>query len=469
MTTKTPRPLAAGGIRISELAGRGKNGKHLYSDTDQAKKIRELSDRFGVELAYTFEEMDTSGTLPLSKRPKLLDALEKMERGKLKAIIFPYRDRSDRSIAVMTEVVERVDAADGLLVAGGSVLTHKTADDWARSTIESFANEMPARYAREKVRAAHVAAVEAGIPPYPAVPGYEKDADGHFVVVRKLAPIVRKAFTMRDKGESLKMIRRYLGEHGIERSYAGVESMLASETYIGNIVFGDLRHDGAHKAIIRPDLWHRVQGRRAPRGRRPRSDRLLARQGVLVCGSCGGRMSATNAHGYPSYRCQHNASPDCPERATVAADRVEQVVIDALKARRELAILQGKASSDPGEQLHQAAREAKADLEAAVDAFAGVEGLTAAKRRIAELTKRWQTAERDAEQQDQTEHARAAMRRIDDWERLPLDIRRGIIRATIERITIDSAGGRGLSGSKWDAGRVHIRFFGEGAPGGLVE
>ncbi len=116
---QTKRPLAAGGIRISELAGRGRNGKRLHSDTDQRGKLDRDCDEFGLDLDYVFEELDTSGTLPLVKRPKLLDALERMEHGEIKAIVFPYRDRSDRSIKVMTEVVERVDRANGLLIAGG--------------------------------------------------------------------------------------------------------------------------------------------------------------------------------------------------------------------------------------------------------------------------------------------------------------------------------------------------------------
>ena len=356
------RPRAAGGIRISELAGRGKNGKRLHSDDDQREKLHSICEEFGLDLddADVFEEMDTSGTLRLARRPKLLAAIERVEAGEVKAIVFPYRDRSDRSIAVMTEVVERMDAADALLIAGGSVLTHKTADQWARSVLESFANEMPARYAREKVRAAHVAAVADGIPPYAPVPGYEKGADGRFLVITKLKPVITEAFAMRDRRESVRAIRLYLAEHGIARSYAGVESMLGSETYIGNISFGSLRKDGAHKAIIDADLWHRVQNARASRGRQSKSDRLLARQDVLFCGTCGGRMSATNNRGHASYRCQHNASPDCTARATVAAERVEELVVGKLKARRELAQLEGVASADLGEQLQQAARDAEA-------------------------------------------------------------------------------------------------------------
>ncbi len=341
------------------------------------------------------------------------------------------------------------------------MLTHKSADQWARSVLESFANEMPARYAREKVRAAHVEAIAAGIPCYAPVPGYVKDeTTGRFVKDNPLVPVVREAFRMRDRGKSINEIRRYLAERGIRRSYAGVESMLRSPTYLGLVVFGELAYRGkgvdpadatveprrAHPAIVNADLWHRVQDRKATRGRQAKSERLLARQGVLVCGTCGARMTATNNRGYAFYRCQHNASPDCTARATIAADRVEEFVVGKLRARRELQTLEGVASADLGEQLHQAAREAKADLEAAVEAFEGVEGLGAAKRRIAELTERWRAAEREAEQHGHTEQAAAAMRRLDDWERLPLEHRRAIIRATVERIVVAPVGGSGCRG-----------------------
>ena len=124
---------------------------------------------------------------------------------------------------------------------------------------------------------------------------------------------------------------------------------------------------------------------------------------------------------------------------------------------------------DVGEQLHQAARDAKADLEAAVEAFEGVEGLGAAKRRIGELTEAWKTAEREAERHGHTEQAQAAMRRMDDWDRLTLAGRRAIIRATIDRIVVEPVGGRGLSRSKWNERRVDVQFVGEGSSGFVVE
>lgn len=462
--SKSNRPLARVGVRVSERSGRalgGKSGRRAYTDDDQRAKGATIADEFGLDVEGYFEEIDTSGTLPLAQRPQLEAALQAMERGEIQAIVFPYRDRNDRSIATMTEVVRRVDAIKGgLLIAGGSVLTHKTADQWARSVLESFANEMPARLTREKVRSAHEAAIADGIPPYPPVPGYVKDSTGRFVVVEGLREVIRDAFDMRDRAQpaSINAIRRFLAEHGIKRSYSGVESMLQSETYIGNIKFGDLRNDGAFEGIIDPAVWKRVQGKRGTRGRQAKSERLLARQGVLVCGTCGTRMTATGSNGHPFYRCQHNASPDCTARATVAAERVEELVVNELKARRELARLKGIASADLGEQLHQAAREAEADLTAAIETFAGVQGLAAAQRRIDELTKRWESAKREAEHHDVTEGARSAMRKLDDWDRLTLEGRRAIIRATIARIVVSPVNGRGLSRSQWDASRVDVQF-----------
>lgn len=429
MTTKTNLPLAAVGIRISELAGRGKNGKRLYSDDDQQAKGRKLCADFGLDVGYVFEEYDTSGTLPLSKRPKLLDAIERMERHEIKAIVFPYRDRSDRSIATMNDTVKRIDAADGLLIAGGSVITHKTADAWARSTLESFANEMPARLAKEKVRAAHIRATEQGItcgrPPL----GLEKNADGHLVPIRELVPIVREAFERRDRDESMFTIRQWLlSEHGIRRSLDGVDSMFRSTKYLGLVTFGDLAYRGEgiaaddqdhepvpfHESIIDSALWHRIQDKRAPRGRQAKSDRLLARQGKLFCGGCGARMSLSLGKDYPSYRCQHSSSPDCEARATVAAQRVEDLVAAKLHERRELTRLEGIASADLGEQLHQAARDAQADLEAAMEAFEGVAGLGAAKRRITDLTARWHEAKREADQHQRNAGASSQIRHMDD-------------------------------------------------------
>ena len=88
-------------------------------------------------------------------------------------------------------------------------------------------------------------------------------------------------------GKSAPDIVRYLREQGDTATHRAVTHMLRNEIYCGHIVWGDLRHENAHEAIVSDRLFRRVQARRKPVGRKSPSQRILARLGVLRCGSCG--------------------------------------------------------------------------------------------------------------------------------------------------------------------------------------
>jgi len=182
-----------------------------------------------------------------------------------------------------------------------------------------------------------------------------------------------------------------------------------------------------------------VQRVKAPRGRRAKSDRLLARVGVLRCGSCGSRMvvGTSNNGGYHLYRCPPTG--DCQRRVTISAELVEGVVTDAV--REALKDAEGRASAEHNAQdAARALGRAQADLDAAFRAFAGFEDEAAARARLADLR-----VARDAaqEQLDQLGGARASITISAnlDWDRLTLDERRDLIRATVERVAV--APGRG--------------------------
>ena len=101
--------------------------------------------------------------------------------------------------------------------------------------------------------------------------------------------------------------------------------------YLGEIHFGELRNTRAHEAIVKDrGLFERVQRRTVSRGRQAKSERLLARLGVLRCGTCGARMVINSDSG--SYRCGDTSANRCRRRAAVKADRVEALVLDAVRA-----------------------------------------------------------------------------------------------------------------------------------------
>src|SRR5437588_3734664 len=143
----------------------------------------------------------------------------------------------------------------------------------------------------EKVAAARERVVARGVLPNSRIsPGYVRGQDGVLVVERPKARIVVEAFKRRDRGASLVEIQAWLAKHGIERSISGVASMLRSRMYVGEIHFGELHNLNAHEPIIRDrGLFERVQRRTVSRGRQAKSERLLARLGVLRCGTCGSR------------------------------------------------------------------------------------------------------------------------------------------------------------------------------------
>ncbi len=200
-------------------------------------------------------------------------------------------------------------------------------------------------------------AIEQGRSGSPTPPGYAKGKDGVFKPDPKTVGIVREAFELRAGGATVAEVRAFLASHGINRSVSGVRKMLTSRLYVGEVHFGGHTPNlEAHPAIIDRELFDRVGRMVVTAGRKSKSERLLARLGILRCGSCGGRMSVSRTgNGYAIYRC---ANEDCSRQVTIMAEKVEQAVVQAvIEARRSL---QGQAR---GEQQAQEAEDAAAEAQ----------------------------------------------------------------------------------------------------------
>ena len=216
-------------------------------------------------------------------------------------------------------------------------------------------------------------------------------------------------------------------EHGIERSYHSVGAMLASRVYLGEIHFGDIEPNlTAHDAIVDRDLWKVVQRARVPRGRQPKSDRLLARLGVLRCASCGSRMIVGSAHSgkHPQYRCPPNG--DCKRRVSIAAELVEGIVTEHVKA--QIADVEGRASAEALAMNVIAERDAaQAKLDAAIATLAEVMDEPVSIETIAKLR-----AARDAAQEEVDRLGGEAVvervRGAADWDRLSVAGKRDLIK-----------------------------------------
>jgi DNA invertase Pin-like site-specific DNA recombinase len=441
-TTSTSLKRAVGVVRVSRVGGR--DGEQFVSPSEQRQRIEAACGRDGLVLVETIEELDVSGGAPLERRPGLRRAVELVEAGEVDVVVVAYLDRLVRSLAVQAEVVNRVEQAGGAIMAVDiGALTSTSAGQWLSGTMLGAVSEYARRVTAERTADAKRRAVDRGVPPFPNVPpGYQRRDDGTLAPHPTEAPVVTEAFRLRAAGATVMEVRDYLRRNGIERSFHGTTSLLASRVVLGELHFGKLANLNAQEPLIDAQTWGRVQRMKSPRGRRAKSERLLARLGVLRCGTCGARMVVGTAnHGaYRLYRCPPIG--DCPRRVTISAEVAERAVVDA--TRELLAGMAGTASMAEG--VTDAERKfaaAEQELDAAVRAFTGLEDVDAARERLAALHEaRDQTRDRLAEIQAAAAPAVTITAR-GDWDLLTLEEQRALITAVIDRATV--APGRGAN------------------------
>lgn len=429
-------------IRAIGIIRQSKGTEEALSPAEQRGRIEEHCSREGWELVAAHEEIDVSGGNPLSARDGLRAAVEATEAGRADVVIVAYFDRLFRSLAVQGEVVSRVEAAGGRVIAlDFGEVTDKTAAQWLSGTLIGAVSEYYRRSLRERSGKAQALAIERGIVPYNNIPpGYRLGEDRRMEPDPVTAPVVREAFTLRRDGATIMEVRAFLRENGIERSFHGVQHLLGSAVYVGELHFGSKVNREAHEPIIDRGVWEAVQRMRGKRAPHPKSDRLLARLGVLRCGTCGARMvvgmQTQNGRRYPFYRCPPIA--DCPKRVTIGAEMVEGLVTDTV--RTALRDVQGRASAEArGREAAAGLERAQADLDAALRAFAGLEGEAAARERLGELR-----AARDAAQ-EHVDHLGGLSLTFDPgegWDALTLAERRQFVTAVIARVEVHP--GRGL-------------------------
>lgn len=412
------------------------DGERFVSPREQAERIRSIAERDGLQLVETIEELDVSGGTPLAQRAGLRRAVELVEAGQAEVVVVAFFDRLVRSLTVQAEVVERVERSGGAILAVdvGEVCTD-TASRWLSSTMLGLVAEYQRRHTAERTKDSKRRAVARGVAPFPNLPpGYRRGRDGRIERDPDSADAVAEAFQLRASGATVMEVREHLRRGGIERSFHGVQALLGSRIVLGELHFGDNVNTASHPAIVDPHVWNAVQRMRVSRGRRAKSERLLARLGVLRCGTCGARMvvGTANNGNYNMYRCPPVS--DCPRRVTIGAEVAEQTIVDAV--RELLKGMRGTASV--GDGISDAERELERreqELDAAIRAFSGLEDVVATRERL--LTLREQRDEaRDRFAELQAAAAPAVTVTAGDWDLLTLNERRALIRAVVDRATV---------------------------------
>jgi site-specific DNA recombinase len=270
-------------------------------------------------------------------------------------------------------------------------VTNGSAGQWLSGTMLGAVSEYQRRTTAERTREAQVRAVARGVAPYPVPPGYIRGEDGVFEPDPDTAPIVAEAFAMRARGAPITDVRSRLAVGGIERSWHGVSDMLASRHVLGEIHYGDLVNLEAHEPIVDVETWKRVQRVHVPKGRKPKTNRLLGGLKILKCGTCRSNMRGGFAHNgeYSMYRCPKS---ECERRVTISTRLADEAVTGEVRAA--IADAEGRASAES--KIAGAAADldhAQAELDAALRVLVDFSDEPGARDRLEALR-----AERDAAQ-----------------------------------------------------------------------
>lgn len=443
---------AVGVIRVSKVGKRDQKGEERFvSPREQRAKLSEWCQTQGITLVSVREELDVSGKRPLDKRPGLLPAIEDIERGAADMVVVAYFDRLVRSLRVQADILDRVEKAGGHVVAlDAGRISNATAAQWLNATVLGMMADYHVRVTREKTDTAKRDAVERGVPPFPNIPpGYVRGSDGRLVVVEEHRELIPQVFKLRAEGASLTECRLFLSAHGITRSYRATQTMFANRLYLGEIHYAGMLNPKAHEPLVDRALFVRAGERVEKRGRPARSDRLLARLGVLVCRSCGARLTAATVWNhtkkgrgarkrYAIYRC--GMPGDCSSPVTISATLVEQAVED--EVRRRLVIRTGTA--DRAQEVRDAAALVELTQKRLKNAIALLSGddlddLEAAQQQLAEHRTRAREATELYEQLRASMDAMEVLSATHDWDKLTMDEQRALIRRVLPSVAISPA------------------------------
>ena len=169
-----------------------------------------------------------------------------------------------------------------------------------------------------------------------------------------------------------------------------------------------------------------------------------------------------------NYRCGDTSANRCQRRAAVKADRVEEMVLDAVRAYSATADVHGRASRKQQiREADEAIERANADLDDTIRQLGelGLLGRPASQETLEKLTKALDDAhtvrarlgdrgESDVIGPEDIDKLREPAKRLAAWRRLITD--------TVESVTVAPAmTADGRPSRLWDPRRIDIRFLGQ--------
>lgn len=306
----------------------------------QLEDCRDYADRHGMNVVDVYEDVDISGFKRV-QRPAFERLLRDLETGKVEGFLAYRVERILRNWRdwVRLEEIREKNGAFALTLDGNDT---RTAPGRGQFELFVYMAKMESERISERTKRAHLDNAKRGQPKSGGLRpwGYSRDMS----VIEPEAEVIRECYRRLRAGASLTSLVRWFKEENITSpsgSFVNTQNLsrsLRTAHLAGLRVHHGVEYPGTWEAIVsveeltemRTLLLNRIP---APRG--PWHHSLLSR--IARCASCGNLLSGRwsrqkTGERYYTYRCVHTDLQQYGLGLTVAAPRMDPIVVEMFLA-----------------------------------------------------------------------------------------------------------------------------------------
>lgn len=309
-------------------------GRQIFSIPQQREACKALAERLELNVVDEIEE-HRSAKIP-NNRPNYSAMIQRIKNGKYDAILAWNPDRLSRN---MLEAGELIDMIDNHIIQDLKFSTHHFTDDANGKMLLGIAFVLSKQYSDKLsqdvtrgVRGRH----KKGFAPTPKH-GYIKDEHGFYVPDGTNFELIKEAWDMRIKGDSLETIAKYLSTHNYGRTKIidkepqhvilnmtkqKLSTMFRDPFYYGillqrghpvSLIDAYEGHDRKFEPAITKELYNAVQMMDIKKPYRGKSGNFYPFGKLVRCGYCDNHLYVGPSTGssktkYLNFRCD---TPHC--------------------------------------------------------------------------------------------------------------------------------------------------------------
>ena len=304
--------------------------QHGYSIGVQEQVLADYAKGHDLEIVEAFVESESAYK---PGRPLFAQMVKYIEQHRPITAVLCYKiDRIARNMSDYSYLVEQL----GVEIISATEQLPSNASGRLMGDMQAAFSRFSSAQLSERVKDAMQAKARKGLYPSLAPLGYTNDPATRTIVPDpRVAPLIRGLFEAYANSDiSLSSLVEWATKRGLSSKKGNplrkstLHKLLTNPTYVGVVRWGEVTAKGRHEPVVPQYLFDRVEEKLRGRGRIQGKHDFPFR-GLLICGYCGCRITATLAKGkYVYYHCTHGRG-ECRQpyiRQEALSGRLQSIV-----------------------------------------------------------------------------------------------------------------------------------------------